>query len=255
MEEVAAKPERIAQIQSVERAIWILKCFEGKEELSLSDISRKLLLHKSTAFGLVATLTAYRLLEQDKSSGKYRLGIELFRLGSRVSPDLREIVAPFLAELVNICGETVNLVIPDGNCVVYVEKKESPHSMRIATSLGHREPLYRTSGGKAILARMPLNEAEGILSRTMFERATGNTIMSAEEVLRELEEIRARGFAVDNQELEYGLVCIGVAIVDSMGKPAGAISVSGPSSRMSPESRIAISRHLIKTGEEISRRL
>lgn len=255
MEVQEQKIVRIAPIQSVERAIWILKCFEGHQTLSLSEISRMLSLHKSTTFGLISTLEAYRLLEQDKESGKYRLGIELFRLGSKVNIDLRGIVAPYLDKLVSICGETVNFVIPDGDSVVYLEKKESPHSIRIATALGQREPLYRTATGKAILAKLPQDVVRDILQRTDFERMTSNTLLSADEVQRELLEIRRKGYAVDNEELEYGLVCLGVAIVDSNGKPVGAISVSGPAFRMTPHNRESFAQCLIDCGKQISARL
>lgn len=247
--------KRIAPIQSVERAIWILKCFETHSELGLSDISRMLSLHKSTTFGLVSSLEAYHLLERDSSSSKYRLGIELFRLGNKVNIDLRSIVAPYLDKLVSFCGETVNFVIPDGDSVIYLEKKESPHSMRIATVLGQREPLYRTATGKAILSCLPPDTVQNILERTKFERMTSNTLLSVKEVQQQLTEIRQRGYAVDQEELEYGLVCLGVALVDSTGKPVGAISVSGPVSRMTPENQVLFAEYLIDCGKQISNRL
>ena len=255
MEVQVQKMERIAPIQSVERAIWILKCFESHDELTLSEISRALSLHKSTTFGLVSSLEAYRLLEQDQKIGKYRLGIEMFRLGNKVNIDLRSIVAPYLDKLVDICGETVNFLIPDDICVVYLEKKESPHSMRIATSLGQREPMYRTAAGKAILAHMPRDRARSILERTKFERMTSNTLLSVNEVMEQLSEIRRRGYALDQEELEYGLVCLGVAIVDSSGKPVGAISVSGPASRMTESNQHLFAKYLMEFGVQISDQL
>lgn len=256
MQEVQGnKLVRIAPIQSVERAIWILKCFEGHTALSLSEISRMLSMHKSTVFGLVSTLEIYHLLEQDQDSGKYRLGIELFRMGSKVNINLRRIAAPYMDKLVGLCGETVNLVIPDGDSVVYLEKKESPHSIRIATSLGQREPLYRTATGKAILAKLPPETALDILQRTKFERMTSNTLLSVNEVQKQLAAVRRMGYAIDNEELEYGLVCLGVAIVDSTNKPVGAISVSGPAFRMTEENRRVFAEYLIDCGRQISAQL
>lgn len=255
MEKQVQNRERIAPIQSVERAVWILKCFENHRELSLSEISRMLSLHKSTAFGLVSTLEAYRLLEQNQETGKYHLGIELFRLGSNVKVDLRSIVRPYLDKLVSICGETVNFVIPDGDCVIYMDKKESPHSMRISTALGQREPLYRTAVGKAILAALPDDTARTILERTKFERMTTNTLVSVNDVLQELVQVRRQGYAVDREELEYGLICLGVALVDSTGRPVGAISVSGPASRMTTENQQKFAEYLIDYGLQISSKL
>lgn len=247
--------QRIAPIQSVERAIWILKCFEDHESLSLSEISRMVSLHKSTVFGLVSTLEAYQLLEQDEKAGRYRLGISLFRLGSRVNNDLRSIVAPHLDKLVSMTGETVNFVIPDHDCVVYLDKKESHRSMRIATSLGQREPMYRTAAGKAILALMPENAARSILENSRYESLTRNTLMSTDEVMRELMGVRRWGYAVDREELEYGLICIGVALVNSRGVPVGGISISGPSSRMTPANQELFAGYLLDCSRQISRRI
>jgi len=245
--------ERRAPIQSVERAIWILKCFETKSELSLSEISRTLKLHKSTTYGLVSTLEAYKLLEQDQQTGAYHLGIDLFRLGNKVNIDLRSIVSPYLDKLVVACGETVNFVIQEEDCIVYMDKRESPHSMRIATSLGQREPLYRTAAGKAILSSMPADAVKEILNRTKFERMTSNTLLSVCEVQKQLAEIRLNGFAVDREEMEYGLVCIGVAIRDHTGGPVGAISISGPSSRMRDDVIRANAQYLMDSVQQIEK--
>lgn len=255
MEKQAQNFQRIAPIQSVERAIWILKCFENNESLSLSEISRMVSLHKSTVFGLASTLEAYQFLEQDPKDGRYRLGISLFRMGSRVNTDLRSIVSPYLDKLVHMCGETVNFVIPDGDCVVYLDKKESSRSMRIATSLGQREPMYRTAAGKAILAHLPEMAARDILERTKYERMTKNTLLSAQEVLRELDSVRRWGYALDREELEYGLICIGVALVDSTNRPVGGISISGPSSRMTPANQELFAGFLLDCSRQISSRL
>lgn len=212
-------------------------------------------LHKSTVFGLVSTLETYRLLEQDQETGRYHLGIELFRLGSRVNTDLRSIVAPYLDRMVNISSETVNFVIPDTDCVVYLDKKESPHSMRISTALGQREPMYRTATGKAILSCMPREKVMEILENTKFERMTSNTLLSVKDVVAQVDEARQCGYAVDNEELEYGLTCLGVAITDFSGKPVGAISVSGPSFRMTPEKKQLVAQQLIDCCRQISSKL
>ena len=100
-----------------------------------------------------------------------------------------------------------------------------------------------------------LDTAKEILQRTKFERMTSNTLLSVEEVLQQLSVIRKCGYAVDNEELEYGLVCLGVAIMDSNNKPVGGISVSGPASRMTPENRTAFAEYLIDCGRQISSKL
>ena len=235
MEEKGKKTEKKAPIQSVERAIRILQCFKGRRDLSLTEISRIVELHKSTVFGLVASLEAFDLLEQDPVTGRYRLGMELFQLGSWVNRDLRRLIAPYMDELVSLSSETVNFMVPCGTDVVYIEKKESPYSMRISTRLGQHQPFYNTAGGKAMLACYGGEQLELILANTVFEKQTDNTAANAEEVHARLAEVRRKGYAVDNEELEYGLICVGKAIVDCDGNPIGAVSISGPSSRMSEE--------------------
>ena len=146
-----------ATIQSVDRAVAILKCFGQGDRLGITDISKRLGLHKSTVFGLVNTMASHRLLEKETDNDKYQLGIELFRLGANVQSGLRDVCLPRVRQLVEATGETVNLVVPDGTDVVYIEKRESPHSMRICTSIGQRMPMYCTAVGKVILAFMETN--------------------------------------------------------------------------------------------------
>ena len=235
MEEKGKKTEKKAPIQSVERAIRILQCFKGRRDLSLTEISRIVELHKSTVFGLVASLEAFDLLEQDPVTGRYRLGMELFQLGSWVNRDLRRLIGPYMDELVSITSETVNFMVPCGTDVVYIEKKESPYSMRISTRLGQHQPFYNTAGGKAMLACYSSEQLNLILDNTVFEKRTEKTAANAEEVHARLAEVRRKGYAIDDEELEYGLICVGKAIVDCDGNPIGAVSISGPSSRMSEE--------------------
>ena len=242
-------------IQSVNRAVQILKCLEDVDALSLAEISRMTGLHKSTAFGLVSTLENNSFLEQDKATGKYRLGVELFRLGSRVNMDLRRIAAASLDMLAERTGETVNFAVPDGDCVVYMDKRESIHTMRIAPDLGRRRPMFNVATGKSILAAMPENEALAILSRTDFIPYTDRTPRSVEAVLAQLREVRRRGYAINRQELEYDRVGIAASICDFSGKPVAAVSIAGPVSRMDEEICARHARYVMDCAREISRKL
>ena len=219
-------------IQSVARAVGILRCFEEQESLGITQIARAMQLNKSTAFGLAATLVELGMLEQDGTSGRYRLGLELYRLGCLVDTDIRRVVLPELTALSEQLKETMNFVRPDGGDVVYLIKKESPHSMRICTKDGQRLPMYCTAVGKAILAFLPPEEQEKILSGSSFVPCTANTVTSAGELRRSLLQIVRDGYALDREEFEYGLVCVALPILDQQGRPVAAISCSGPTSRM-----------------------
>lgn len=242
-------------IQSVDRAIKIIKCFDHFDELGITEISKLLGLHKSTTFGIVSTLYANGILDKNENTGKYKLGLELYRLGTKVNLSLRSIVLPYLEHLVEIYEETANLVVMQDLSVVYLEKVESSHSMRISTSVGGRKPLYCTAVGKAILAYLPPDELQRKLDRIEFVKFTDNTITSKEDLIKALIEIKQRGYAEDNEELEIGLCCISAPILNQYSYPIGAISVSGPKSRMNTEVNAKISKTLVGFTMEISKKL
>ncbi len=222
-------------IQSVNRAVDILRCFETRELLGITEISAMTDLNKSTAFGIVATLTANGLLEQDEATGRYRLGLELFRLGNLVNTSTRRLVLPELEQLVNELEETVNFVRPDGNDVVYLIKKESSHSMRICTKTGQRLPMYCTAVGKAILAYLPEDQRSAIVDSFQFAPYTVNTVADAAALRVQLQQAVSLGYAIEREEFEYGLICVAVPVLDSRGYPVAAISCSGPKTRMTEE--------------------
>lgn len=241
-------------IQSIDRAICVLKCFtKGKKEMRLSEIADELDLNKSTVHGIVTTLKYHGLINQDDDSRKYRLGLYLLELGNIVSNSLkiRELASPYLKDLSLELGETVHLGELEGSDVVYLDKHESCQSMRIVTDIGTRLPAYCTGLGKAMLAYLDeetlLNKIPGVL-----QKFTEQTITDRDELLLKLKEIREDGISFDNQEYDVGLSCIAAPIFDSSGKAKYAISTSVPSIRMTDE-KIEDATNLIKkAAREIS---
>jgi IclR family KDG regulon transcriptional repressor len=242
-------------IQSVARAIGILECFNQHKELGVSEISGMMGLHKSTTFGLINTLESYNFLEKNEDTSKYKLGNEIFRLGTKVNTDLRSIALPYLNDLVKRCQETVNLVVHDDCSVLYVKKIESPHSMRICTKVGEKFPMYCTAVGKAILAYLEDNEIEEIIGGTSLVKYTVNTITEKDVLLKQLKKIRQMGYAEDFEELETGLVCVATPIFNHFNKPIAGISVSGPVTRMTEKLRLEVAEILQKYALEISGKL
>ncbi|MDO5409863.1 MAG: IclR family transcriptional regulator [Lachnospiraceae bacterium] len=243
-------------IQSINRAIQILKCFETSNQLTLAEICEKVQLHKSTVYGIVATLKENGFLDKDEVLSSYRLGIELYKLASHVNRDIRSVCQPFVHELCEITGETVNLVVPDDNYVIYIEKCESKYSMRISTNIGTRLPMYCTAVGKAIMAFMPdQTSVSQILDQTQLKAYTKNTLTNKEAILKSLHEIRQCGYAIDNEELEYGLVCVAVPILDVTGSPVAAVSCSGPIQRMTPDNIDEIAKAVIRYALKMSSRI
>ncbi len=242
-----------AIIQALVRAIDVLNCFEDTEELGVTEISNKIKLHKSTTFNIISTLEHCHYLEKNDSTGKYRLGIELFRMGTKVRYDLRKIVVPYLEKLLAQFKETVNLVVRDGDYVIYLEKIESPHSMRISTAAGSRLPVNSTAVGKAILSGLSDDELHEIITGIKLVKFTDYTICEQDVLLENIKKARKSGYAEDFEELEIGLTCVAAPIFNHTGKTFAAISISGPTSRMQKEIRSEMAKSLIKITQEISR--
>jgi len=245
-------------IQSVDRALQILECFSSKEkELGVTEISKLLSLHKSTTFGLLATLENRGYIEQNFRNGKYKLGLKLFELGIQVQEnmDLGDIAKPYLDELVKENNETVHLVINDKGQAVYIDKVEGTTSMRMYSQLGKRPPMYCTGVGKVILAFMPEQLLDKYLEQEELEKLTPYTITDKECLKKELKQIRTHGFSVDNEEIEIGLKCVAAPIRNHKEEIVGAISIAGPTSRMTLEKIEILSGVIRAAAMEISNKL
>lgn len=251
-----ADPSKLRNtIQSVSRAIEILKLFETNDQLGVTDISRITGLHKSTAFGLIATLEAHHLLEKNGSTDKYGLGMAVFRLGTRVNAELRQLSFPYLERLLAAYGETVNLVLLEYPHAVYMEKIESAHSMRISTAIGEARPLYCTAVGKSLLAYMEEGQLDRYLSTIPLERHTDHTITDTAVLKGHLELARKTGYAYESEELEPGLSCVAAPIRNHMGRAFAAISISGPATRMDARLREQIGETVSRYTAELSGKL
>ncbi|SHI94445.1 IclR family transcriptional regulator [Desulfofundulus thermosubterraneus] len=246
----------INTIQSVERAIKILE-YLCRGPASLSELSRELGLHKSTAFGLLQTLIKHNYVHQEIKTGRYRLGYRVLALGGAFLEhcDLREIASPYLQQLVNEHGETVHLVVMDDGQVVYVDKIDSPQSIRMVSRIGRRLPAHCTGVGKAILAYLPEEKVQAIVKKRGLPRFTANTITTWEELSAELARIREEGVSYDREEIEEGLRCVAAPLIGYGQYPVGAISVSGPASRMTEEKMSRIAGSLKKVAGEISQQM
>jgi DNA-binding IclR family transcriptional regulator len=207
----------------------------------LAELSEKLQLHKSTVHRLIMVLERHNVIERNSVNGRYRLGLKLFELGTRAVSqlDLRERARPYLERLVLETSETVHLCILDETEVVYLDKVEPARSVRMATSVGRRNPAYCTAVGKAMLAWLPESQVESIVRKDGLKAVTPHTITSLLEFKRELSAIRKRGYAVDNEEIEEGVRCIGCVVRNFSGEPVAAISISGPAFRLT-ESKVPV---------------
>ena len=224
-------------MQSVDRAIQILKLFsEDRKEMKLTEIANELGLNKSTVYGILSTLKYHGLIDQDEKTQKYRLGLYLMRLGNLVanSIDVINIAHPIIEEVSHRLNETVHLSKLDRLEIVYLDKVESNQSIRISTAIGTRKPAYCTGMGKVLLAFSDLNEVEKSLPDKL-QAFTPNTVIDKKVLLEELRDIKKIGYAIDREESEIGLMCIAAPIFDYNGEVKYALSVSGPTPRITEE--------------------
>ncbi|WP_216093619.1 IclR family transcriptional regulator [Sporolituus thermophilus] len=258
MNNIQVEEKKMRAIQSVVRAFNILNYLAAhRTGESLSNISRGIGLSKSTTHSLISTLEQLGYVQQDQSTGKYYLGMKLFELGQVVhaNMDLRKIAMPYLSELAKKYEETVHLAVLSKGEVVYIDKVDSPRSIRIASQIGGRNPAYCTGVGKVLLASLSDAELAKTLKNVDFRRFTENTITDALSLKKHLEEVRQRGYAFDREEFEIGLFCIAAPIKNHKGNVIAAISLSGPTARMTNGNLEQMIEDLTGTAKLISKQL
>jgi DNA-binding IclR family transcriptional regulator len=243
-------------LKSVRKALQIFELFTtDTPELSISDLVRKLSMPKVSVYRFLRVLMKSSFISQDRQTKKYRLGIKIFELGSIVlrNFDLREVAFPLIVELSKRSGETVHLGVLDNQQVISIEGVESDQSLRISLPIGKRVYLHSTGIGKAILAFLPEQEVKEIVRQKGLPRFTNNTIIHFDQLMKEIQFIKKRGYAIDNEENEPGIRCVAAPILDVNKQVMASISISGPSVRI-PHSRIPeLSSMVIETSQKISK--
>lgn len=246
------------QIQVLDRALAVLRALSQEgPDLSLAQISGLLRLHKSTAHRLIMVLEGHKLIERNFKTGTYRLGMKLFELGTRAVSqlDLRERARPILERLVRETDETVHLCIYDHGEVVYLDKVEPARSVRLASSVGRRHPAFCTAVGKAMMALLPDEQVEAEARKQGLHPVTPKTIASVDELRSELAKVRKLGYAVDEEENEEGVCCVGAAVLGALGEPVAAISVSAPSFRLPSNKMPIVAKSVISAASRLSQEL
>ena len=262
-EEQATKAGRRAHSQSLERGLAILSSFTSVQPLlGVSELAREVGLNRSTTHRYIATLAALGYLQQDAPTKKYRLGPRVVDLGFSAinSMELREVAAPHLRRLSDETGCTVNMAILDGLDIVYVERCRSTQAgqreIDLNLHVGARLPAYCTSLGKVLLAWLAPEEQAAALDRVDFSRRGPNTITSRSALIAELDRVRAEGFAINNEELAYGLRSIAAPILDRDGAAAAAINLAMHSSMVSMDDLSArLSETVRRSAADISAHL
>lgn len=214
--------------QSLDRGLMVL-CHLAEKRLSLTEVSKILAVHKSTALRLLRVLEDKDMVRHN-AMHIYRLGPAIFAMGANYlgALDIRSIASAHLRKLAEETRLTVHLGAFDGSEVIYIDKAESAGAVRMYSSIGRSAPLHCTSVAKAILAHLPKNMLDGLLTDVKFTKYTESTIGNAMDLMQELELTRERGYSVDDREHEDFVHCVGVPIQAADHEVRFSLSLTAP---------------------------
>ena len=246
------------RIQAIERAVSILNAFSMDDpELGVTELADRLGLHKSTVHRFMVNLDAAGLVERNARTGRYRLGLHVFELGALVMQQMNlwDEALPFLEGLVHDTGETGHLAVLDGGEAIYIERVEARRALRVPSAIGRGYPAHATNLGKVLLADLSRERVEAIIAERGLAAYTSQTITDPVELEADLELIRRRGYAVDNEEYDEGLRCIGAPVRDHSGHVVAALGIGGPVTRITPERVEELGDLVMTAARGLSRRL
>jgi IclR family transcriptional regulator, acetate operon repressor len=241
---------------TLERGLLLLQFFAATGEATPAEAAKATGLSRSATYRIAERLRGWGFLELNPATEALRLGSEAVRLGmaALASLEVTRVAPSHLRELADRTEETVNLAVLDGDAVVYIHKEEGPLAVKMSAQLGSRRPLHCTALGKAYLAALAPEALGALLARLELTRFTANTITDAAALAAELDRVRRRGYAIDEEEVEEGVFCLGAPVRDHRRLPVAAISVAGPAYRVRAKAdRIGVL--VAETSAAISRRL
>lgn len=242
------------KVQSVERSLDLLEALsEAEGGIGILDLSARVSLHASTAHRLLSTLLSRGYVCRTSPNGLYALGPRALALAQSFSArrDFR-FAHPFLEQLMEETGETANLSILDRDQAVYIDQVPSPRLVRMFAAIGRHVPLHSTGCGKVLLAHLDPIRRTALVQERKLERSTRFTITSSAELERELADIRRRGYAEDNQENDEGVRCVAAPVRDHTTQVIAAISVSGPTTRVTKDRISGLSKQVMSVASQLS---
>lgn len=242
----AAIPDK-GSVQTLDRAILLLKHVSDRNGMSLTEISRFAELHPSTAYRMLTTLQQHGLLEFEDQTQLWFVGVETFRMGAAFlrRRKLAERGHAFIQKLMLETGETANLALAEADGVVFVSQVETHEAIRAFFRPGTRSTYHASGIGKAILAHLSPKSQEAILRQLDLTSFTPSTITSRPLLQYELSKIKKQGFALDDEERNQGMRCIAVPVFNEFGDPIGGVSISGPTIRF-PDHKISALAECVK---------
>ncbi|MEU6075678.1 IclR family transcriptional regulator [Micromonospora sp. NPDC047074] len=253
-----ATAPRESGTQALDRALSVLLAFRGDAiERKVSDVSRELGLHKSTASRLFRALADAGFLQRNEENGNYRLGVAVFELGARflAGIDLHALARPLLHQLAEQEGESVNLAIREGLDAISLYVVQGTRNVQLVSRLGRRIPLWCSAAGKALLIDHDDDALRALLAPAPFTALTSETITDLDTFVAHMATVRKQGWALNAQESEHGLRVVAAPVRDRYGRITAAISISGPIFRLDDPRTNELADAARRTAHELSRQL
>jgi len=250
---------REKRLATLDKGLTILEAIgraDAPQGLTLTELSQRLGIHRTTLLRFLTTLRVRGYLERDPATERYRLGAQVLTLASMwlADLDIRKIARPILQRACEAGGELVHLTVLEGHEVVTVDRIEGRHPLSLQTGIGNRRPAYRSASGKAILAHLPETDVARVLAAGM-DAVTAGTITTREAMACDLEGVRTRGYAVDQEENFAGVCCVAAPVFDYTRIAMASISIATPTQRAGAERMEFLGLVVRDAAAELSRQL
>lgn len=246
-----------SSVRTLERGLTILLALKELRQAPLSQLARQVGLSASTAYRLLETLRQQGFVDWEESSGLYSVGLRAYQVGLAFAErnNLISSAQPAMESLVRELNETVNLAVLYGNEAVYIHQVEGRQLVRMFAQLGDGSPLHASGVGKVLLAWRPEAEVRQKVGEGPYPAYTPHSITTYAGLLRELTQVQAQGYSVDDEERELGVRCVAVPIWDQNRQVVASVSISAPTSRFSEDQIADVAARMISGANQISTRL
>lgn len=228
----------VATVQALDRGFDLLKALAETDRETLTELAHRTGIAPSTAHRLLMTMQSHGIVAFDEVAQHWMIGVESLRIGSSFVRRTNVVQAgrAVMRKLMTDTGETANMAIADNGEVVFISQIETHEDIRAFFRPGARGPMHTSGIGKALLAEMSREEIERIVQKNGLSSFTPNTITSADVLFADLEQIRIRGWSIDDEERNIGMRCLAAPIFNEFGEAVAGVSISGPTVRMPDDS-------------------
>jgi IclR family KDG regulon transcriptional repressor len=253
---IKSNSENKYRVTSLDKALSIIELvLDQDRDLSITEMSERLRMGKGTVHRILSTLKEHKFFQQDSNTKLYGLGVRTLEIGTARKREvfLRKAITPFIRDLYERCGETVNLAVWEYNEIRYIHRLESEEMLRISTPAGARFPGYCAATGKIFLSYFSDEDIRQIYGRkNAFKKYTKQTIDSVDALIADIEKVRIKRVAIDDEETLSGVYCVAAPILNPKGECVAALSISAPKNRVSPNTGATFARLVAEAARKIT---